>query len=59
MLLPKRHLNDLKLQGGIKFIGKYTTIEIWPADKMEETFISAEELAMEIENRMKNPLSEK
>ena len=59
MLLPKRHLNDLKLQGGIKFIGKYTTIEIWPADKMEETFISAEELAMEIENRMKNTLSEK
>lgn len=59
MLLPKRHLNNLKFQGGIKFIGKYTTIEIWPTNKAEETFMSAEEFAMEIENLMKQSVSEK
>ena len=59
MLLPKRHLNNLKFQGEIKFIGKFTTIEIWPVSKVEETFINAEDLATELERLMKSPLSEK
>jgi MraZ protein len=59
MLLPKRHLNNLKFQGEIKFIGKFTTIEIWPVSKVEETFINAEDLAIELERLMKSPLSEK
>jgi MraZ protein len=59
MLLPKRHLTNLNFQGGIKFIGKFTTIEIWPSNKVEETFINAEDLAIELEKLMKNPLSEK
>lgn len=59
MLLPKRHLTNLNFQGGIKFIGKFTTIEIWPSNKVEETFIEAEDLAIELEKLMKNPLSEK
>jgi MraZ protein len=59
MLLPKRHLINLNFQGGIKFIGKFTTIEIWPASKIEETFMNAEDFAIELEKLMKNTLSEK
>ena len=59
MLLPKRHLTNLNFQGGIKFIGKFTTIEIWPANKIEETFMNAEDFAIELEKLMKNTLSEK
>jgi MraZ protein len=59
MLLPKRHLTNLNFQGGIKFIGKFTTIEIWPSNKIEETFMDAEDFAIELEKLMKNTLSEK
>jgi MraZ protein len=59
MLLPKRHLNNLEFKGGIKFLGKITTIEIWPIDKVEETFVSDGDFSIEIESLMKTPLSEK
>ena len=59
MLLPKRHLNNLKFQGGIRFIGKFTTIEIWPTNKAEETFMSDEDFAIELEKLMKNTQLEK
>ena len=59
MLLPKRHLNNLKFQGGIRFIGKFTTIEIWPINKAEETFMSDEDFAIELEKLMKNTQLEK
>ena len=59
MLLPKRHLTSLNFQGGIKFIGKFTTIEIWPSNKIEDTFMNAEDFAIELEKLMKSPLSEK
>lgn len=59
MLLPKRLLNSLEIKGGIKFLGKITTIEIWPMDKVEETFVDDGEFSMELENLMKSSLSEK
>ena len=59
MLLPKRYLNNLDFKGGIKFLGKITTIEIWPINKVEETFISDGDFSIEIENLMKTSLSEK
>ena len=59
MLLPKRHLNNLNIQGGIRFIGKFTTIEIWPINKAEETFINDEDFAIELEKLMKNTQLEK
>ena len=59
MLLPKRLLNSLDIKGGIKFLGKITTIEIWPIDKVEETFVSDGDFSIEIENLMKTSLSEK
>jgi MraZ protein len=59
MLLPKRHLKNLNLQGEIKFIGKFKNIEIWPIYKAEETFIDEEALANELEKLMKDSLSEK
>ena len=59
MLLPKRLLNSLDIKGGIKFLGKITTIEIWPIDKVEETFVSDGDFSIEIENLMKTSLSGK
>ncbi len=59
MLLPKRHLTNLNFQGGIKFLGKIDTIEIWPIGKVEETYLTDEDYSIEMETLMSKPLSEK
>lgn len=58
LLLPKRHLVNLKFEGGVRFIGKITTIEIWPVNKVEETFETDEIFAQQVEDLMNKSLSE-
>lgn len=49
MLIPRRHIDALGIKSDIRFVGSDTTIEIWPAGKIEETFIEPDDFAKELE----------
>ncbi|MCQ2336502.1 MAG: cell division/cell wall cluster transcriptional repressor MraZ [Paludibacteraceae bacterium] len=53
MLIPRRYIDALGIKSDIRFVGSDTTIEIWPAGKIEETFISPDDFAKELEILMK------
>ena len=52
MLIPKRYIDALHIEKDIRFVGADTVIEIWPLHKVENTFIDADNFALEIENLM-------
>ena len=52
MLIPKRYLTAFNFEKDVRFVGCDSTIEIWPAGKIEETFVETETLATEIERLM-------
>lgn len=52
MLIPRRHIEALGIKSDIRFVGSDSTIEIWPAGKIEETFISPDNFAKELEAMM-------
>ena len=52
MLIPKRYIDALQIDKDIRFVGADTVIEIWPINKVENTFIDADNFALEIENLM-------
>ncbi len=52
MLIPKRYIDALQIDKDIRFVGADTVIEIWPLHKVENTFIDADNFALEIENLM-------
>lgn len=52
MLIPKRYIDALSIEKDIRFVGADTVIEIWPINKVENTFIDADNFALEIENLM-------
>ena len=49
MLIPRRYIDALGIKSDIRFVGSDTTIEIWPAGKIEETFIEPDDFAKELE----------
>lgn len=52
MLIPRRQIDALGIKSDIRFVGSDSTIEIWPAGKIEETFTSPDEFAKELETMM-------
>ncbi len=54
MLIPKRYLTATGIASNIRFIGRDTVIEIWPAGEVENTFIDANLFASKMEQLMKN-----
>ena len=58
MLIPKRYLTALGFDKDVRFVGCDSTIEIWPAGKLEATFVETEKLAEEIERLMSGPTHE-
>ena len=52
MLIPRRYIDALGIKSDIRFVGSDTTIEIWPAGKIEETFTDADNFAKNIERLM-------
>ncbi|HPG55473.1 MAG: cell division/cell wall cluster transcriptional repressor MraZ [Paludibacteraceae bacterium] len=55
MLIPKRYIESIGIKNDIRFVGCDTSIEIWPSNKIEETFISADSFAAELEKLMEKP----
>lgn len=53
MLIPRRHIESLSIKSDIRFVGADSAIEIWPAGKIEETFVDPDSFAKEIESLMK------
>lgn len=53
MLIPKRLINAIDIHQKIRFVGCDSTIEIWPNDEIENSYIAPEEFAAEIEQLMK------
>ena len=51
-LIPKRLLELACIQQDIKFIGMDDTIEIWAAEKVEQTMMDAEEFSQALEEMM-------
>lgn len=51
-LIPRKHIEELGLKEGIRFIGCCDSIEIWPAAGPDSTFEPAEGFAAEIEKIM-------
>lgn len=58
MLIPRRYIDALGIKSDIRFVGCDTTIEIWPAGKIEDTFTSADDFAKELEAMM-TPVTQK
>lgn len=55
MLIPKRYIESIGIKNDIRFVGCDTSIEIWPSNKIEETFISTDSFAAELEKLMEKP----
>jgi len=51
-LIPKRYQRLAGIVQDVKFIGVDDTIEIWAAEKMEESLLSAEEFASRMEEKL-------
>lgn len=54
ILLPKRYLKMVGIQGDVKFIGMDNTIEIWAKEKTEQPFMSAEDFSIALQNTLGN-----
>jgi MraZ protein len=51
-LIPKRYLQLAGIQQGVKFIGMGDTIEIWAAERVEESQMNSEEFGRALEEIM-------
>lgn len=54
MLIPRRLIDALGIKSDIRFVGSDSTIEIWPAGRIEETFIAPDDFAGEMERLMES-----
>lgn len=56
MLIPKRLIKAIDIKQQIRFVGCDSTIEIWPSNEIEESYIAPEAFAAEIEQLMEEDL---
>ncbi len=52
MLIPRRYLNQMGFDAEVRFVGCDTSIELWPLNKVEETFLPTEDFASALEDLM-------
>jgi MraZ protein len=54
ILISKRYLQLCRIQSEVRFIGVDNKIEIWPKEKIEQSFMSPETFGNALEEIMKN-----
>jgi len=52
ILIPKRYLQMVSIDGDVRFLGVDDTIEIWAKEKLEKPLVSPEEFSEKIQELM-------
>ncbi|MGB4054282.1 MAG: cell division/cell wall cluster transcriptional repressor MraZ, partial [Dysgonamonadaceae bacterium] len=52
ILIPKRYLQMVNIDGDVRFLGVDDTIEIWAKEKLEKPLVSPEEFSAKIQELM-------